>query len=122
MEFDREVDYHQERLDGPARLYFDLKNTQTTTALQDATYSYSDTSVRHIRLGRPKQDMTRLVIDLAGVEKYSVFELYNPYRLTVDLHRATPKLEPLVARRVTAFAPAAPRAGECACAVTTSTC
>jgi N-acetylmuramoyl-L-alanine amidase len=109
MEFDREVDFHQERLEGPARLYFDLRNTQTTAALQDATYSYSDTSVRHIRLGRPKQDTTRLVIDLAGVEKYSVFELYNPYRLTVDLHRATPKLEPLVARRVAAFSTAAPR-------------
>jgi N-acetylmuramoyl-L-alanine amidase len=109
MEFDREVDYHQEKLDGPARLYFDLRNTQTTAALQDATYSYNDTTVRHIRLGRPKQDLTRLVIDLAGVERYSVFELYNPYRLTVDLQRTTPKLEPLVARRVTAFAPAAPR-------------
>ncbi len=75
MEFDREVDYQQERLEGPARLYFDLKNTQTAAALQDATYSYTDTSVRHIRLGRPKQDTTRLVIDLAGIEKYSIFEL-----------------------------------------------
>jgi N-acetylmuramoyl-L-alanine amidase len=109
MEFDREVDYHQERLDGPARLYFDLKNTLTAAVLQDATYSYNDTSVRHIRLGRPKQDLTRLVIDLAGVEKYSVFELYNPYRLTVDLHRTAPKLEPLVARRVGAFSTPAPR-------------
>ena len=65
-------------------------------------------SVRHIRLGRPKHDTTRLVIDLAGVEKYSVFELYNPYRLTIDLHRTTPKLEPLVARRVNAVSNAAP--------------
>jgi N-acetylmuramoyl-L-alanine amidase len=109
MEFDREVDYHQERLDGPARLYFDLKNTQTAAALQDATYSYIDTSVRHIRLGRPKQDTTRLVIDLAGIEKYSIFELYNPYRLTIDLQRSTPKLEPLAARRVVAFSPIAPQ-------------
>ena len=109
LEFDREVEYQQERLEGPARLYFDLKNTQTAAALQDAAYSYSDTSVRHIRLGRPKQDMTRLVIDLAGVEKYSVFELYNPYRLTIDLQRTTPKLEPLVARRVNALSNTAPR-------------
>jgi N-acetylmuramoyl-L-alanine amidase len=108
MEFDREVDYHQERLEGPARLYFDLKNTQTTAALQDATYSYSDTTVRHIRLGRPKQDITRLVIDLAGVDKYSIFELYNPYRLTIDLHRAMPKVEPLVARRLAAYSPTTP--------------
>ena len=108
LEFDREVQYRQERLEGPARLYFDLKNTLTAAALQDAVYSYSDTSVRHIRLGRPKQDITRLVIDLAGVEKYSVFELYNPYRLTIDLHRTAPKLEPLVARRVDALSPTAP--------------
>jgi N-acetylmuramoyl-L-alanine amidase len=109
LEFDREVEYRQERLEGPARLYFDLKNTQTTAALQDAVYSYSDTSVRHIRLGRPKQDLTRLVIDLAGVDKYSVFELYNPYRLTIDLHRVMPKIEPLVARRFEAVSGTAPR-------------
>jgi N-acetylmuramoyl-L-alanine amidase len=95
VEFDGLPDYRQERLEGPARLYFDMKNTQAAPWLQDTVLSYDTESVRHIRLGRPKQDMTRLVIDLAGVEKYNIFALQNPYRLTIDLQRSVPLLTPM---------------------------
>jgi len=88
LEFDGEVTYSQDRIDGPARLFFDMKKTSTAPSLRDATLTYPDESVRHIRLGRPKPDITRLVIDLTGTDSYSVFALYNPYRLTIDLHRA----------------------------------
>jgi N-acetylmuramoyl-L-alanine amidase len=88
LEFDGEVTYTQDRIDGPARLFFDMKKTTAAPTLRDATLTYPDESVRHIRLGRPKPDVTRLVIDLTGTDSYSVFTLYNPYRLTIDLHRA----------------------------------
>jgi len=100
LEFDGEVAYTQDRIDGPARLFFDMKRTQVAPALQDATLTFADDSVRHIRLGRPRADITRLVIDLTGVDNYSVFTLYNPYRLTVDLHRATARHTPLVAKNL----------------------
>ncbi len=102
MEFDGEVTYTQDRIEGPARLYFDMKQTSVAPALRDATLSFADDSVRHIRLGRPKPDITRLVIDLTGVDNYSVFALYNPYRLTIDLHRATAHHTPLMARNLNA--------------------
>ena len=35
--------------------------------------------MREIRLGRHPQNTTRVVLDLEGVERYSVFTLYNPY-------------------------------------------
>jgi N-acetylmuramoyl-L-alanine amidase len=102
LEFDGEVTYTQDRIEGPSRLFFDMKRTTTTPALQDATLTYADDSVRHIRLGRPRPDTTRLVIDLTGVDGYSVFALYNPYRLTVDLHRAKPQVTTLVAKNLDA--------------------
>jgi N-acetylmuramoyl-L-alanine amidase len=98
LEFDGEVDYRQERIEGPARLFFDMKKIQTTPALQDAVLSFNDTSVKNIRLGRPKMDTTRLVIDLDGVDSYSVFTLYNPFRVNVDLRRTTPAPTTLLAR------------------------
>lgn len=98
LEFDGEVDYRQERIEGPARLFFDMKKIQTAPALQDAVLSFNDTSVKNIRLGRPKLDTTRLVIDLDGVDSYSVFTLYNPYRVNVDLRRSTPPPSTLVAK------------------------
>jgi N-acetylmuramoyl-L-alanine amidase len=98
LEFDGEVDYRQERIEGPARLFFDMKKIQTAPALQDAALSFNDTSVRNIRLGRPRPDTTRLVIDLDGVDSYSVFTLYNPYRVNVDLRRTTPAPATLVAK------------------------
>lgn len=100
MEFDGEPEYKQERIEGPSRLFFDLKRIQTAPALEDAVLTYNDTSVKNIRLGRPRQDTTRLVIDLEGVEGYSVFELYNPYRLNVDLRRAPGAPTPVLAKNL----------------------
>ena len=53
-------------------------------ALLDATIRYSDEIVREIRLGRHPKSTTRIVFDMEGVESYSVFTLYSPYRLVID--------------------------------------
>ena len=52
IELDQEVPFYQERLDGPSRLFFDLKGTRTVPSLADATFRYDSGVVRHIRLGR----------------------------------------------------------------------
>lgn len=90
IELDREVPFYQERLDGPARLFFDLKSTRTVPALVDATFRYDSDVIRHIRLGRHPNNTTRIVLDLENVGRYSVFTLYNPYRIVIDSERATP--------------------------------
>ena len=88
LELDREVPFYQERIDGPARLFFDLKSTRTVPALVDATFRYDSDIVRHIRLGRHPNTTTRVVLDLENVGRYSVFTLYNPYRIVIDAERA----------------------------------
>src|SRR5262249_50421825 len=40
LEFDGEVAYTQDRIDGPPRLFFDMKRTMTTPTLRDATLTY----------------------------------------------------------------------------------
>jgi N-acetylmuramoyl-L-alanine amidase len=88
IELDREVPFHHERIESPARLFFDLKGTRTIPALVDATFRYDSDVVRHIRLGRHPNNTVRIVLDLENVGRYSVFTLYNPYRIVIDSDRA----------------------------------
>ncbi len=87
VEMDREVPFYQERLAGPARVFFDLKGTRAVAPLQDATLRYDTDVVREIRFGRHPNSMTRIVVDLEHVARYSVFTLYEPYRIVIDCER-----------------------------------
>ncbi|MEE2609346.1 MAG: N-acetylmuramoyl-L-alanine amidase [Acidobacteriota bacterium] len=82
-----EVAYRHERLTNPDRVFLDLNRAQASEDLLDTTQSFSDDVVRKIRLGRHPNDITRVVLDLHNVEDYSVFTLYNPYRIVVDTIR-----------------------------------
>ncbi len=84
IEMDAETTFRAERLENPRRVFFDLKGTRPVPALLDATIKYSDEIVREIRLGRHPQSTTRVVFDMEGVDSYSVFTLYSPYRLVID--------------------------------------
>jgi len=99
IEMDAETTFRAERLENPRRVFFDLKGTRPVPSLLDATLRFNDDIVREIRLGRHPQTTTRIVFDMAGVDSYSVFTLYSPYRLVIDFkpqtntdaHRATPQ-------------------------------
>jgi N-acetylmuramoyl-L-alanine amidase len=88
IEMDGEISYHQERLDNPRRVFFDLKGARPIEKLLDATLKFPDDPVPEIRLGRHPQNTTRVVMDMRGADDYSVFTLYNPYRVVVDFHRS----------------------------------
>ena len=87
IEMDRELLFKQEQLENPKRVFFDLRGAHLSPGLRDRTLSFSDDIVREIRLGRHPQNTTRVVMDTEGVESYSVFTLYNPYRVIVDFRR-----------------------------------
>lgn len=92
IEMDRETSYTSERLENPSRVFFDLKGAAATEALKDKSLKFEDGIVKEVRLGR-HPDATRIVMDMEGVESYSVFTLYEPFRLVVDFKRtaaATP--------------------------------
>jgi N-acetylmuramoyl-L-alanine amidase len=109
VELDREVSFSQERIGGPARLFFDIKGSRTVQSLVDATFRYNSDVVRHIRFGRHPNRTTRIVLDFENVSTYSVFTLYNPFRIVIDAERTD---RARVERPVpaAAFAPAPPPA------------
>jgi N-acetylmuramoyl-L-alanine amidase len=94
IEMDGESLYRQERLENPKRVFFDLKGARPVAPLQDATLRFPGDVVREIRLGRHPQNTTRVVMDLEGVEDYSVFTLYNPFRLVIDFRQSAAAAAP----------------------------
>jgi N-acetylmuramoyl-L-alanine amidase len=107
---DGESLYRSERLDNPSRVFFDLKSTRATASLQDATIRFGDDIVREIRLGRHPNNTTRIVMDLEAVEAYSVFTLYNPFRLVVDFRRSASAARPTTSSALPAQSLPGPRA------------
>ncbi|MEO7133105.1 MAG: N-acetylmuramoyl-L-alanine amidase [Vicinamibacterales bacterium] len=88
LELDREVAYREERLAGPSRLFFDLKNVQLTPVLMDKVLTYGSDIVNKIRVGRHPDNTVRVVLDFQDVSRYSVFTLYSPFRLVIDAERS----------------------------------
>jgi N-acetylmuramoyl-L-alanine amidase len=94
LELGREAVFHEERIEGPPRVFIDLRDTRVAGALRDATLSYPNDVVRKIRVGR-QQNAARVVLDLEGSARHSVYTLYNPYRVVIDFDRpaAAPAVE-----------------------------
>jgi len=94
IELDSEVPFHDERIDGPARVFVDLPNTSATPDFADRTMRFEGDAdlVRQIRIGRRPNNTIRVVLDVAGVSSYSVYPLYSPYRLVIDCTRDGPAL------------------------------
>jgi len=111
VELDQEVPFYQERIDNPARLFFDLKGTRAAPKLVDAVLKYDSDVVREIRLGRHPNRTTRIVLDVDGVSRYSVFTLYEPYRIVIECERES-KASAIAFAPLGLPAPPAPTAGK----------
>jgi N-acetylmuramoyl-L-alanine amidase len=112
IELDSEVPFHDERIPDPARVFLDLPGTKAATTLVDHTLRFESDAdiVRQVRIGRHPNNVTRVVLDAAGVTSYSVYPLYGPYRLVIDCVReqtapplAAPTVAPIVSPTVAAL-------------------
>ena len=113
IELDGEVPFHDERIPDPSRVFLDLPGTRPAPALLDRTLRFEIDAdiVRQVRLGRHPNNTTRVVLDADGVTSYSVYPLYNPYRLVIDCVRGKavePAAASLAARRVAIWLRSAP--------------
>jgi N-acetylmuramoyl-L-alanine amidase len=84
IELDGAVEYREERLDTPSRIFFDLAGTETTDALRDAAFAFESGLVKQIRLGRRDNGTTRVVIETARPARCSSRSVSGPYRLIVS--------------------------------------
>jgi N-acetylmuramoyl-L-alanine amidase len=89
IEIDGEVPFRDERIADPSRVFVDLPGTRPAAQLLDQTIRYEGDSdlVRQVRIGRHPNNTTRVVLDTTGVSSYSVYPLYDPYRLVIDCVR-----------------------------------
>src|SRR5688572_24233360 len=87
LELDREVSFYDERIDGPPRVFVDLANTRAAEPLKDATIPFGDGPVKQVRVGRQLNTRTRVVLDLKDAGAHSVYAVYDPYRIVIDLER-----------------------------------
>jgi N-acetylmuramoyl-L-alanine amidase len=83
---DGEVKFETLHLANPDRLVFDLQEARLSPALTGKSYPVEDGFLRQIRLGQYSPTVTRVVLDMAEIEDYSVFSLPNPFRLVIDIH------------------------------------
>jgi len=98
LELGREVTFYDERIDGPPRVFIDLQNTRTSDALKDVVIPFADDVVKQVRIGRQADARTRVVLDLRGAGRYSIYTLYDPYRIVIDFERQSPSADAIVAR------------------------
>ena len=113
IELDGEVAYHEETLQNPARLFFDLRGTSLAPSIDEGAQSFADGDiVREVRVGTHPGSVTRVVLDTEGVARHSLFTLYNPYRLVLDMYRdpALMTQRPAAAGRTASRAPEASKA------------
>ena len=89
IELDTEVMFHEERIASPDRLFLDLTPARAAPALRNQTLRFEGDAdvVRQVRLGSHENRTTCVVLDAGGVATYSVYAIYNPYRLVVDCVR-----------------------------------
>jgi N-acetylmuramoyl-L-alanine amidase len=88
IELDQETEFRYERIEGPVRVFLDLAVTDVATGVASST-AFDDSVVKSVRLGPRPKNATRVVLDLEGAGRHTVFTLYNPYRIVVDIDRRT---------------------------------
>ena len=105
IQLGKEVAFYDERIDGPPRVFLDLQNTRAIEPLKDAAIPFPDDVVKQVRIGRQPNSRTRVVLDLKGDARYSVYTLYDPYRIVVDFERKRVMAPPLDPKLVVATQP-----------------
>jgi N-acetylmuramoyl-L-alanine amidase len=91
VEFTGEVSYAGDRVPNPDRMYLDFKNSLVTSNVVASVGSLGGGPlVTAVRIARHSERTTRLVLHLNGNPRYSVFAIYNPFRLVIDIESDAP--------------------------------
>ncbi|MBZ5551983.1 MAG: N-acetylmuramoyl-L-alanine amidase [Acidobacteriia bacterium] len=107
IDVDSEVEFDQRRLANPDRIFFDLRGARLTSTLSGKSFPVEDGFLKEIRAGQFQSNIVRIVLDLDRIQDYTVFPLYDPYRLVIDVRGAsTPKENPVVTAEKVPPAPA----------------
>lgn len=85
IELDREVAFSSERIENPSRVFFDLKGVGFAGSVQSRAEELSGSRLKGVRLGHQTGHVARVVVEVADAAKHSVYQMYHPYRLVIDV-------------------------------------
>ncbi len=89
-----EAKYQAVRISNPDRIYFDIDNAKLSRELLHTPIEVpSGGYLKTVRVAQNRPDVVRIVLEVAQVKDYSVFELANPDRLVVDVYGPNAKTE-----------------------------
>jgi N-acetylmuramoyl-L-alanine amidase len=86
VDLEQDVQFESQRIDHPARIFFDLKNTRLPSYLIGKSFDVDDGLVKKLRVAQYKPGKARLVIETADHASYNASLLLNPPRLLIDIH------------------------------------
>jgi N-acetylmuramoyl-L-alanine amidase len=86
IDVEQEVKFDSQRLDQPARIFFDLHDTKLASTLVGKTFEVDDGFLKKVRVAQFQPGRTRVVLEVDDLSSYNAFLLPNPYRLIIDIH------------------------------------
>jgi N-acetylmuramoyl-L-alanine amidase len=82
------VEFTQNRLFNPDRLYFDLKECLLSKK-SGSSLAINDKVLKSVRVAQYKKGQVRVVFDIKELDHFTAFMLENPHRLVVDVYSQT---------------------------------
>jgi N-acetylmuramoyl-L-alanine amidase len=95
IDLDGPVEFSENHLKNPPRIYFDLTNCRISKK-NKSHIRIGSTVLDSVRMAQFNSKTVRVVFDIGNVKNYYAFTLDNPFRLVVDFY---PKGTPLPLRR-----------------------
>jgi N-acetylmuramoyl-L-alanine amidase len=86
IDVENEVSFVSRRIDSPARIFFDLRDTKLASTLVGKSFDGDDGFLKKVRVAQFAPGSTRVVLEVDNLSDYDAFLLPNPYRLIIDIH------------------------------------
>jgi N-acetylmuramoyl-L-alanine amidase len=86
IDVEGDVKFGSQRIDGPDRIFFDLRDTRLASTLVGKSFDVDDGFLKKIRVAQFEPGRTRVVLEVDSLSSYNAFLLPDPYRLIIDIH------------------------------------
>jgi N-acetylmuramoyl-L-alanine amidase len=86
IDVESDVKFSSQRVQGPARIFFDLRDTRLASTLVGKSFDVDDGFLKKVRVAQFSPGRTRVVLEVDNLSDYNAFLLPNPYRLIIDIH------------------------------------
>ncbi len=97
LEFKKNVTFTATRLFDPERIIIDINKTVKDI---QPVIKINDSVVEQLRTGNPEKTKTRFVVDLKTKSDHTIFSLYDPFRIVIDIRAEKQDVENLSEKKI----------------------